>query len=187
MFGTAAGRRGMRVFRLPPLVAVVGLAAALAGCGGSTSPAVGTAAPSAARPAAAAPSGSGPGRDACSLVTAAGLRSLGVTGAGSRQKITRGTATVYGCTWGHPPGRELHLQFEPLDPAAASQVRVSLGGQGAVVPGVGDSARGQFGSVLAALNFSKGSTFAAIALFGHGADGRKGAFLAVAKEVASRL
>ena len=174
MFGTAAGRRGMRVFRLPPLVAVVGLAAALAGCGGSTSPV-------------AAPSGSRLARDACALVTAAGLRSLGVTGAGSRQKITRGTATVYGCTWGHPPGRELHLQFEPLDPAAASQVRVSLGGQGAVVPGVGDSARGQFGSVLAALNFSKGSTFAAIALFGHGADGRKGAFLAVAKDVASRL
>ena len=174
VFGIAAGRRRRRLLGLTPLVAVVGLAAALAGCGGSTSPV-------------AAPSGSRLARDACALVTAAGLRSLGVTGAGSRQKITRGTATVYGCTWGHPPGRELHLQFEPLDPAAASQVRVSLGGQGAVVPGVGDSARGQFGSVLAALNFSKGSTFAAIALFGHGADGRKGAFLAVAKEVASRL
>ena len=174
VFGTATGRRGTRLFGLTPLVAVVGLAAALAGCGGSTSPV-------------AAPSGSRLARDACALVTAAGLRSLGVTGAGSRQKITRGTAKVYGCTRGHPPGRELHLQFEPLDPAAASQVRVSLGDQGTVVPGVGDGARGQVGSVLAAVNFSKGSTFVAIELFGTGAGGRKAAFLAVARDVASRL
>ena len=174
VFGIAAGRRRRRLLGLTPLVAVVGLAAALAGCGGSTSPV-------------AAPSGSRLARDACALVTAAGLRSLGVTGAGSRQKITRGTATVYGCTWGHPPGRELHLQFESLDPAAASQVRVSLGDQGTVVPGVGDGARGQVGSVLAAVNFSKGSTFVAIELFGTGAGGRKAAFLAVARDVASRL
>jgi hypothetical protein len=187
VFGTATGLRGMRLFRLPPWVAVLGLTAALAGCGGSTSPAVGAAAPGAARQAAAVRAGSGPAQDACALVTVADLRSLGVTGAASRQKITRGTATVYGCTWGHPPGRELHLQFEPLDPAAASQVRVSLGGQGAVVPGLGDGARGQFGSVLAAVNFSKGATFVAIELFGTGVDGRKGAFVAVAKDVASRL
>ena len=187
VFGIAAGRRRRRLLGLTPLVAVVGLAAALAGCGGSTSPAAGTAAPSAAGQAATAPARSGPARDACALVTAAGLRSLGVTGAGSRQEITRGTATVYGCTWGHPPGRELHLQFEPLDPAAASQVRVSLGDQGTVVPGVGDGARGQVGSVLAAVNFSKGTTFVAIELFGTGAGGRKAAFLAVARDVASRL
>ncbi len=136
---------------------------------------------------AAQPPGGGQSRDACALVTAAGLRSLGVTGAGSSQKITRGTATVYGCTWGHPPGRELHLQFEPLDPAAASQVRVSLGGQGAVVPGLGDGARGQFGSVLAAVNFFKGHTFVSMALFGTGTGGRKAAFQVVAKNVASRL
>jgi hypothetical protein len=184
-------RRIAALLSVPVVIAVVvggaGLASALAGCGGSTSPVADTAAPSAARPAAAAPSGGGPARDACALVTTAGLRSLGVTGAGSPQKITRGTATVYGCTWGHPPGRELHLQFEPSDPAAGSQVRMSLGGRGAVVPGVGDGARGQFGSVLAAVNFSKGTTFVAFELFGNGADGRKGAFLAVAKDVASRL
>ena len=55
------------------------------------------------------------------------------------------------------------------------------------MPGVGDGARGQFGPVLAAVNFSKGTTFVAIELFGTGAGGRKGAFLAVAKDVASRL
>jgi hypothetical protein len=84
--GTAAGRRRTRLFGLTLLVAVVGLAAALAGCGGSTSPAAGTAAPSAAGQAATAPAGSGPAREACALVTAAGLRSLGVTGAGNRQE-----------------------------------------------------------------------------------------------------
>jgi Protein of unknown function (DUF3558) len=177
-------------FRPLPFVVSLGLGAVLAGCGGSSSPAQGTAAtaaPTAARHVAAPPPGSGRPRDACALVTAAELGSLGVTGAGSPQKITRGPATVYGCTWGHPPGRELHLQFEPLDPAAASQVRVSLGGQGAAVPGVGDGARGQFGAVLAAVNFFKARTFVSMALFGTGVGGRKGAFLAVAKDVASRL
>jgi len=48
-------------------------------------------------------------------------------------------------------------------------------------------ARGQFGSLLAAVNFSTGTTFVAMELFGSGADGRKGAFLAVAKNVASRV
>jgi hypothetical protein len=178
-------RRGHPV----PLVAIVGLAAALAGCGGGSSPAGGAAAAPASpvhQVAAPSPASAQP-RDACTLVTATELGALGVTGAGSAQKITRGSATVYGCTWGHPPGRELHLQFESLDRAAASQVRVSLGGQGTVVPGVGDVARGQFGSVLAAVNFSQGSTFVAMELFGTGAGGRKGAFVAVAKSVASHV
>ena len=194
---TAHGRCGVRRFRLVTLVATAGLAAALAGCGGSSSASSGstspagntaaTAAPGTTHHAAAPQTGGGPTRDACALVTAADLRSLGVTGPGSPQRITRGPATTYGCTWGHPPGREFHLQFEALDPAAASQIRVSLGGQGAVVPGVGDGARGQFGSVLAAVNFSKGNTFVAMELFGTGAGGRKSAFLVVAKNVASRV
>ena len=64
---------------------------------------------------------------------------------------------------------------------------MSLGGHGAVVPGVGDGARGLFGPVLVAVNFVKGNTFVAIELFGTGAGVRKGAFLAVAANVASRL
>jgi Protein of unknown function (DUF3558) len=193
-FGTANGRCGVRRVGLVPLAAFVGLTAALAGCGGSpstpsggTSPAGTTAVPGATHHAAAPQTGGGATTDACALVTAADLQSLGVTGPGSPQKITRGSATTYGCTWGHPPGREFHLQFEALDPAAAGQVRLSLGGQGAVVPGVGDGARGQFGSVLAAVNFAKGNTFVAMELFGTGTGGRKGAFLVVAKNVASRV
>lgn len=183
-------------FRLVPLVAFVGLVAALAGCGGSSPPAAGGTSPAgntaataldATRHPAALQTGGAQARDACALVTAADLRSLGVTGPASPQKNARGPATVYGCTWGHPPGTVFHLQFEALDPAAASQVRVSLGGRGAVVPGVGDSARGEFGSVLVAVNFSKGNTFVAMELFGTGASGRKDAFLVVAKNVASRV
>ena len=174
---------------LVQVVAFVALAAAAAGCGGGSSQ-VGSAATSAPSPAhqttAASPAG-GPTGDACALVTAADLGSLGVTGAGSPQKVTRGSATVYGCTWGHPPALELHLQFESLDPAAASQVRLSLGGQGTVVPGVGDVARGHFGSVLVAVNFATGDTFVAMELFGSGAGGLKDTFLAVAKNVTSRL
>jgi hypothetical protein len=64
---------------------------------------------------------------------------------------------------------------------------VSLGGQAAVVPGVGGGARGQFGSVLAAVNFFKANTFVSMALFGTGVGGRKDAFILVAKSVASRL
>jgi len=41
--------------------------------------------------------------------------------------------------------------------------------------------------VLLAVNFYKGDTFASMALFGTGVGGRKAAFLAVAKAVASRL
>jgi uncharacterized protein DUF3558 len=177
-------------FRPLLFVVFLGLGAVLAGCGGSSSGAqstAATAAPTAAHTVAAPSPGSGRPRDACALVSTAELGSLGVTGAGNPQKITRGPATVYGCTWGHPPGREFHLQFEPLDPAAASQVRVSLGGQGAAVPGVGDGARGQFGAVLAAVNFFKASTFVSMELFGTGTGGRKGAFIAVAKNVASHL
>jgi hypothetical protein len=187
--GTTTGQRGARPCHLAPLVAFLGLAAALAACGGGSSPAstAATAAPSPARQAAAPSPATGPPRDACALVTAADLGSLGVTGAGSPQKITRGRATVYGCTWGHPPARELHLQFESLDRAAASQVRLSLGGQGIIVPAVGDIARGQFGSVLAAVNFSQGTTFVAMELFGPGAGGRKGALIVVAKNAASRF
>jgi hypothetical protein len=192
---TVSGRRGVRPFRLTSLVAFVGLAAALVGCGGasSTGNAAATTAPGATHHATTPQAGGGQatvGRqatDACALVTATELGSLGVTGAGSPQKVTRGPATVYGCTWGHPPGREFHLQFEALDPAAASQVQVSLGGQGALVPGLGDGARGQFGSVLAAVNFAKGNTFVAMELFGTGTGGHKAAFLAVAKSVASRV
>lgn len=189
MSETASGQRGVRPFRLASLAAFAGLAAVLAGCGGSASPADSAAAttPGATNHAPAQQTGSRQATDACTLVTAADLGSLGVTGSGSPQKITRGSATVYGCTWGHPPGREFHLQYEALDPAAASQVRVSLGGQGAVVPGLGDGARGQFGSVLAAVNFAKGNTFVAMELFGTGTGAHKGAFLAVAKNVASRV
>ena len=96
-------------------------------------------------------------------------------------------ATVYGCTWGHAPAREFHLQFEQLDPAAATQVNESLGGHAAVVQGVGDGARGQFGSVLAAVNFNDGSTFVSMAMFGAGSGSRKDAFIAVARDVAARL
>ena len=186
--GTATAQRGARPCHRAPLVAFLGLAAALAGCGGSSPASTATtAAPSPVHQAAAPSQATGQPRDACALVTAADLGSLGVTGAGSPQQRTRGRATVYGCTWGHPPARELHLQFESFDRAAASQVRLSLGGQGIIVPAVGDIARGQFGSVLAAVNFSQGTTFVAMELFGPGADGHKGAFLAVAKNVASRV
>ncbi len=41
--------------------------------------------------------------------------------------------------------------------------------------------------MLLAVNFYKGDTFASMALFGTGVGGRKAAFLAVAKAVASRL
>ncbi len=184
-------RHGVCAAHLVPLVAIVGLGAALAACASNSSPASGAApatAPAATQTAAKPSPGSGHARNACTLVSAPELRSLGVTGAGNRQTITRGTATVYGCTWGSPPANELHLQFEPLDPAAASQVRVSLGGQGAVVPGVGDGARGQFGSVLAAVNFFKANTFVSMQLFGGAGVGkRKDAFISVAKNVASRL
>jgi hypothetical protein len=175
--------------RAPLLAASLVLGAALAGCSGSSpAPSTPNTAPGATASAAAPASGGGQARDACALVTAADLGSLGVTGSGSPSRISRGTATVYGCTWGHPPAREFHLQFEQLDPAAATQVKESLGGQGAVVvPGVGDGARGQFGSVLAAVNFYKGNTFVSMALFGTGTGSRKSAFIAVAKEVAARL
>jgi Protein of unknown function (DUF3558) len=184
--GAPAGRHGVHADNLVPLAVFALLGVALAGCGGSSSTGAAAAASTTHHVAAPSPA-SGRARDACALVSTADLRSLGVTGAGSSQTITRGTATVYACTWGHPPGRELHLQFEPLDPKAASQVGVSLGGQGTAVPGLGGGARGQFGSVLAAVNFSKGSTFVAMALFGTGTGGRKGAFIAVAKNVASHL
>jgi len=55
------------------------------------------------------------------------------------------------------------------------------------VPGVGDGARGEFGSVLLAVNFFKGTTFVSMQLFGTGVGARKAAFLAVAEAVASRL
>ena len=184
--GAPAGRHGVHADNLVPLAVVAVLGVALAGCGGSSSTGA-AAAPSTTHHVAAPSPSSGRARDACALVSTAALRSLGVTGAGRAQTITRGPATVYGCTWGHPPGRELHLQFEPLDPAAASQVQVSLGGQGVAVPGLGGGARGQFGSVLAAVNFSKGSTFVSMALFGTGTGGRKGAFIAVAKDVAGHM
>ncbi len=184
--GAPAGRHGVHADNLVPLAVFALLGVALTGCGGSSSTGAAAAASTTHHVAAPSPA-SGRARDACALVSTADLRSLGVTGAGSSQTITRGTATVYGCTWGHPPGRELHLQFEPLDPTAASQVGVSLGGQGTAVPGLGGGARGQFGSVLAAVNFSKGSTFVSMALFGTGTGGRKGAFIAVAKNVASHL
>lgn len=54
------------------------------------------------------------------------------------------------------------------------------------MPGVGDGARGQFGSVLLAVNF-KADTFVSMQLFGTGAGARKAAFLAVARAMASRL
>jgi hypothetical protein len=179
--------------RFGPSVAVALImavtSAVMAGCGGSSS--TGGVAPGATQgttqPTSGATAGSGPAGGACTLVTAQNLRSLGVAGPGSPQTVTRGTATVYGCTWGHPPANELHLQFERLDPQAASQVRQSLGGTGVVVPGVGHGARGQFGTVLAAVNFYKASTFASLALFGPAAGPRKNAFIAVAKQVASRL
>lgn len=184
--GAPAGRHGVHADNLVPLAVFALLGVALAGCGGSSSTGAAPAASTTHHVAAPSPA-SARARDACALVSTADLRSLGVTGAGSSQTITRGTATVYGCTWGHPPARELHLQFEPLDPRAASQVGVSLGGQGTAVPGLGGGARGQFGSVLAAVNFSKGSTFVSMALFGTGTGARKGAFIAVAKNVASHL
>ncbi len=52
---------------------------------------------------------------------------------------------------------------------------------------VGAGARGQFGSVLLAVNFFKADTFVSMQLFGAGAGARKAAFLAVARAVASRL
>ena len=188
--GKPGGRAGVHAYQLAPLVAFVGLAAVLAGCGGSSSPAgstVAATAPGASHSVTSPSSGAATARDACALVSAADLASLGVTGAGRALAITRGPSTTYSCTWGHPPGRELHLQVEPLDPAAASQVRVSLAGQGVAVPGVGGGARGQFGSVLAQVNFFKANTRVGMILFGAGVGGRKGAFIAVAKNVAGRL
>jgi len=51
------------------------------------------------------------------------------------------------------------------------------------VPGVGDGARGQFGSVLPAANFNEGSTFVSMALFGAGTGSRQDVFIAVARDV----
>lgn len=185
-----AGRYGSRAPHSMPLAAVLAMGAVLAGCGGGSTPTGGVTATTTptARHSVAAPATTGAtARDACRLVSASDLRSLGVTGTGVPTTVTVGTAAVYGCTWGHPPANELHLQFEPLDPAAASQVRRTFGGAGTVVPGVGDSARGQFGSVLAALSFFKASTFVSLQLFGTGAGGHKDAFISVAKDVASHL
>lgn len=185
-----AGRYGSRALRFVPLAAIVAMGAVLAGCGGSSAPTAGVTAATtpAARQSVAAPATTGgTARDACTVVSASDLHSLGVTGTGIPTTATAGTATVYGCTWGKPPTSELHLQFEPLDPAAASQVRLTFGGTGTVVPGVGDGARGQFGSVLAAVNFWKASTFVSMQLFGTVAGRHKGVFILVAKNVASRL
>ena len=186
--GAPASSRLPRARRVLPLAALLLAWLAVTACAGSAKPGGGPATP------AVSPSVTGSGsvttgaiRDACKLVSASDLRSLGVSGAGTPQTTTVGTATVYGCTWGHPQAGELHLQFEPLDPAAARQVRLTFAGAGAVVPGVGDGARGQFGSVLAAVNFYKGDTFASMALFGSAAGTHKAAFLTVAKRVASQL
>lgn len=158
------------------------VSAAMSGCGGSSS--VGSPSPTSTKPRVAQGSQA---QNACTLVTTGELVSLGVTGAGNPSKVSVGTATTYGCTWGHPPSREFHLQFEQLDAAAATQVKESLGGHGTVVPGIGDGARGQFGSVLAAVNFYRGDTFVNMALFGPGTGSRKPAFLTVAKDVAAKL
>jgi hypothetical protein len=131
--------------------------------------------------------GGAPNSGACTLVSTADLQALHVTGQGTPSTVSVGTATTRGCTWSHPPADELHIQYESLDPAAATQIRESFGGRGAVVPGVGDGARGQFGSVLLAVNFFKGNTFVSMQLFGTGVGARKAAFLAVAKDVASHL
>lgn len=187
--GAPAGRYGSRAHFIA-LAAILALGTALAGCGGSSTPAAGgtaTTTPTARQSVAAPASTGGTAQDACTLAGAADLHSLGVTATGVPSTVAVGTATVYGCTWGHPPANELHLQFEPLDPAAASQVRQSLGGTGVLVPGVGDGARGQFGSVLNAVNFWKANTFVSIQLFGNAVGGRKRAFIAVARSVASRL
>jgi hypothetical protein len=180
---TQPGRRGSHLQRLAA-VAFLALAAILTACGGNSSS---TGAPAQATSAPVTSTPSGGQASACVLVSASGLSSLGLTGPGVPATVTAGTATTYGCTWMHPAGLELHLQYESVDPAAATQVRRTFGGQGVVVPGIGDGARGQFGSVLLAVNFYKGDTFVSMALFGTGVGGRKAAFLTVAKDVASHL
>ena len=181
----ALGRLVWRM-RYSSLLAIMALATILVACTSNSSP---TSRGSSAVPSSAVTSapGSGPNSGACTLVSAADLHVLHVTGLGSASTVSVGTATTHGCTWGRPAAGELHIQYESLDPAAAAQVRESLGGHGAVVPGVGDGARGEFGSVLLAVNFFKGTTFVSMQLFGTGVGARKAAFLAVAEAVASRL
>jgi hypothetical protein len=158
----------------------------LAGCAGNASSTQGVSV-TVTSAAVVAPPGGGQTTNACALVSASDLGSLRVTGPGSPAAIRVGTATRYGCTWGRPPTGELHLQFEPADPAAATQVRETFGGHGVIVPGVGDVARGLFSSSLDAVDFARAGTFMSMQLYGTGADARKAAFLAVAKAVASRV
>ena len=55
------------------------------------------------------------------------------------------------------------------------------------MPGLGDVARGLFGSSLAAVNFAVADTFGDVELHGSGVSARKTAFLSVARTVGSRL
>src|SRR5215472_14830712 len=103
------GRHGPRSSCPAPLAAVLA-GIALVGCNASPS-ATGGATPSVA---ASSPGSGGQPRDACTLVSTADLSALGLTAAGKPSSVTAGNYTTYGCTWGHPPADELHLQFEPL-------------------------------------------------------------------------
>ena len=173
-------RRHPRARRTGPLVSTLARIAlaliSVVACGGAATP---------TRPAGPAPRRGG---DACSLLSAADLGSLGVSGVGTARTYTSGSEPSYTCTWlvGVYEGA-LYLGYTPSFPAARSYVGYKFVLPPITVPGVGDHALGQFASAFAAISFAKGSTLVDIELFGPSAQGSKTALIAIARKVASDL
>lgn len=129
--------------------------------------------------------------DACSLLTAADLSSVGVTGAGApiKNPFASPSEPTYMCTW--PIGASggtvvLMLVYTPSSLVA----RANVGHEHALplTPvRVGDYALGQFASLYNEVDFAKGSTFVAIQVFGFSPLGSKTALIAIARKVASEI
>ena len=129
--------------------------------------------------------------DACSLLSAADLSSLGVSGAGTALTPPFASASEpsYMCMW--PIGvfadeLVLTLTYTRSSPEARSNV-----GYKHALPltalRVGDYALGQFASSYAEVDFAKGSTLVAIQIFGSSAQRSKTALIAIARKVASEI
>jgi hypothetical protein len=127
------------------------------------------------------------GGDACSLLSAADLSSLGVTGAGAALTGTPGSLPHSVCNWQIDVFNELVLTYTPNFSAARSYVGYQFVLPRIAVPGVGDYALGQFVPDYAEVDFAKGSALVAIQIFGSSAKGSKAALIAVARKVAGEV
>ncbi len=173
----------------------VGVVVFLTGCGGTQTSTTPTPSSSASAPAPAATTtttapggGSGPAVAACDLVSAADLAPLGISGTGTPGSVSSSAnVTVKSCRWATNPAAALTVTVERVPAAGVAAFRASFLASGESIAGVGDAAKGKFGTVLAAINFAKGDTFVSIILTGPRTASARTALTNLATHVAERL